>query len=280
MYRKSIYANAGVTSPPHDWDEQLRAAKAVTIRKNGKLLQAGYPPWPTDAGGQDQIVIGLIRQAGGHMEVEKRAAFNSPEGKLALEFLVEILKTVYPDNVFSFPTAVVPDFVTGRVPEVWGSAGPVAEMKQYAPTQVKDIGIMGVLAGRGPKAKEVGLTFVGPFLIAAQSKVPEQSWEVVEYLTSGEAGPAWIQTLGALPASRAVARAPYWSKDPIMSQLFAITDKYGKAVPFLPNAGEMHAIMGHEVSNVIYGTSTIPEALRSAEEKWNQILAKFYAKHP
>ena len=48
--------------------------------------------------------MALLYQAGGDMLTEdsSKAAFNSEEGLISMEFSLEILDAIYPDQVFQF----------------------------------------------------------------------------------------------------------------------------------------------------------------------------------
>jgi multiple sugar transport system substrate-binding protein len=277
-YRQSILEEAGVTSVPKTWDEQLEAAVHATEREGDQLIRAGYPPLPTGYAAQNQWFINLVYQAGGDMLTEDnaRAAFNSEEGKIAMEFSLEILDTIFPDHVFQLPEAALPDFVSGRVPVGYGS-GPIRQMREHAPDEMSDIWFAGAIEGRGANATPSAVAFAGSKWIWHKSQNPAQGWKLIEFLNSPEYGIKWQEPYGSLPASKAILNAGYWAENEIDIQFAEEADKYGKSMIFMPEPGRMHETMGSEVAKVMFHEQTVQEGLDAAEKAWNEILMKYYS---
>ena len=278
FYRKSHFQEAGVTEVPGTWDEQFEAAVKATMREGDVLIQAGYPPFPGGGPPGNQWFMALLYQAGGDMLTEDsaQAAFNSEEGLISMEFSLEILDAIYPDQVFQLPEAPVPDFVSGRVPVGYGS-GTVRNMRRHAPDQLDDVWFAGAIAGRGPKATKAAWAGPGAKFIWHDSDHPDQSWKLVEFLNSPEYGVRWLEPYGQLPASKAVIDAGFWSENPLDIAMAEEADLHGRSMVFMPEPGRMHAAMGREVAKVMFHEQTPQEGLDAAEKAWNEILSKYYS---
>jgi multiple sugar transport system substrate-binding protein len=276
-YRRSILEEAGVTAVPTTWDEQLDAATKITKREGDQLIHAGYPPVPAGGAGGNQWFMNLLYQAGGDMVTpdNTKAAFNSAEGLLAMEFSLEVLDFVYPDHNFMLPEAAVPDFVSGRVPVGYG-IGPIRQMAENAPDEMSDIWFAGAVKGRGPKAVQAAWTGVGAKFISRDSENPDQGWKLIEFLNSAEYGTKWLEALNTFPTSTAVIKAGVWSEEPLWLELAEAADKFGRPMVFMPEPGKMHEAMGRETARVMHHEVTPEEGLAAAEKEWNEVLAKYY----
>ncbi len=277
FYRKSHFEEAGVTEAPGTWDEQLEAAVKATKREGDVLIQAGYPPFPGGGPPGNQWFMSLLYQAGGDMlsPDNARAAFNTAEGLISMEFSLEILDAIYPDQVFQLPEAAVPHFVSGKVPVGFGS-GTVRLMRTHAPDQLDDIWFAGAIEGRGPKATKAAWAGPGAKYIWHNSEHPDQSWKLIEFLNSPEYGVRWLEPYGQLPASKAVLNAGFWSENPLDIAMAEEADAYGRSMVFMPEPGKMHADMGREVAKVMFHEQTPQEGLDAAEKAWNETLSKYY----
>ncbi len=160
--------------------------------------------------------MSLVYQAGGDMLTPDngRAAFNNAEGLISMEFSLEILDAIYPDQVFQLPAAAVPHFVSGKVPVGFGSST-VRNMRTHAPDQLDDIWFAGAIQAAAPRPRRL----LGPALEPSSSgtirSIPDQSWKLIEFLNSPEYGVRWLEPYGQLPASKAVLNAGVWAENPL-----------------------------------------------------------------
>ena len=104
VYRKDIFEEVGQINIPPIYLEMLEtSAEKLNKIENGRLIRAGFDPsersnWNT------QLYMEFLWQNGGEAlnETETEAAFNSPEGVEALEFLANIKQMVLPPEFIRY----------------------------------------------------------------------------------------------------------------------------------------------------------------------------------
>lgn len=122
MYRKDLFESAGYDRPPKDWDELVEFAKKLTVDKDGdgNIDQWGYGYSAAPSGETVLETFGsFLNMAGGKLWNEDgTAAFNSPEGEAALQFMVDLVHThkVAPPGVISYREGPLDDLlISGAV---------------------------------------------------------------------------------------------------------------------------------------------------------------------
>lgn len=119
MYRKDLFESAGLDGPPKDWDELVEFAKKLTVDKDGdgNIDQWGYA-YSADPSGETVLETfgSFLNMAGGKMWNEDgSAAFNSPEGEAALQFMADLVHKhkVTPPGVITYREGPLDDLLIG-----------------------------------------------------------------------------------------------------------------------------------------------------------------------
>jgi multiple sugar transport system substrate-binding protein len=122
MYRQDLFESAGLSGPPKDWDELVEFAKKLTVDKDGdgNIDQWGYAFSASPTGETILETFGsFLNMAGGKLwNDDGTAAFNSPEGEAALQFMTDLVHThkVAPPGVIDYREGPLDDLlISGAV---------------------------------------------------------------------------------------------------------------------------------------------------------------------
>jgi multiple sugar transport system substrate-binding protein len=134
IYRKDIFADAGLTGPPKNFAEMRAQAKQLTVRDgSGKLTRAGLDILSNDL---RQTYETLLWANGGDLFTADLSApaFNSGAGVGALQFMVDVIRTDKSEDFgFTTPGAVSIPLLDGRAAMMLGHNNFWLNIKQSAP---------------------------------------------------------------------------------------------------------------------------------------------------
>jgi ABC-type glycerol-3-phosphate transport system substrate-binding protein len=202
LYNKKLFAAAGVPFPKNDWtwDDFLNAAVKTTDKAKGI---AGFAPMgKTGEGGWG--FSDFIYQAGGEVEVirdgKAYSAFDSSEAVTAAQF-VKDLKWKYDvipakwDNGWG---DVFNIFGAGQAAMVfdgdWGRAVAINNLKM----DPKDVGIVPMPKGKGPKGRQAGVLGGTYWIInagtAKTKEVRDAAWKWIDFERYDESGLKDVQS--------------------------------------------------------------------------------------
>ncbi|MBD3308204.1 extracellular solute-binding protein [candidate division KSB3 bacterium] len=118
MYRQDLAEDAGYSEPPKDWDELVDLAKKLTVDTDGdgNIDQWGYAYSASPTGETILETFGsFLNMAGGKLwNDDGTAAFNSPEGEAALQFMVDLVHKhkVTPPGVITYREGQMSDMIS------------------------------------------------------------------------------------------------------------------------------------------------------------------------
>lgn len=271
MYNKTLFEQAGLDpeDPPTTWEELMADAKAI-LAKTGK---PGYDLY-TQAGDNGEGLTWNFQvnlwQAGGEFLTEDNsaAAFNTPEGKKALQFWVDLI-----DSGVS-PYAKWGEFEKGQggsaqegswMVGIWAADPPFEFGTAKAPypsdgTPATNLGGEQAMVFDNSDAKaKAAADFLAWFLEPAQ-------------VTS------WSEKTGMLPVLDSVASG---------SDYLGWVDKTEPRLrPFVEQMADAHArpntplypkisfAFAQEIEKALAGESSVDDALAAAEKAVNDVIAK------
>jgi multiple sugar transport system substrate-binding protein len=263
FYNKDIFKAAGIPEPTNDWtwDQFMDIAKKLT-----KGDQYGYVFPATYAGRGYQDYLSWLYSAGGQMisDDQTKAAFNSPEGKASLQFIVDMFnnKVVPPSGQY--------DDVTQEDLFMRGKAG-MAMMRALAISQIrKDYPNLNYGLVLPPKGAAGQFTFAdwGYYAVAERSQHKEEAWTWVKYITSKEVATKYLTAVGLFPARNDTTM---FADDPEY-KLFMDYTPHSKGIPINPHIAEVFQVMWSESEKAILGQETVDEAMSIAEKNVNDAL--------
>jgi multiple sugar transport system substrate-binding protein len=272
----SLLKAAGLEVPQEwNWDTLLQYAQAMTDEAAG-VYGFGLIGSATDPGTEWNYWPFLLQNGGKIIDPEtNRAAFNSPEGVEALQFVVDLIhkyKVSPPGTESNGVNEVIDLFVSGKI-AMWAN-GPwyIGIMKTTYPDVEVTVAPM-------PKEVTQGSIAGGTaFCISSQTKHPDEAWRFVEYMTSDENLTRWAVKFQHVPPNVAAFSDPFF-QDPNMAAAVEQSKSPDTiAANHYPETDQLNQIMRNYLQAAYLQQMTPQEALDAAAAEWDDILAKYDAK--
>lgn len=268
LYNTELFEAAGLdpATPPTTWDE-LRTMSATCADESAGV--SGMEVFTEPGEGLTWQYQVYLWQAGGEFlsEDNTKAAFNSPEGAQALQYLVDLLHT-------DGSAAVAP----------WGQFG------QGNACMVMDGSWMvGIWAPDPPFAFETATmpypTSGGPatnmggemaFLFTSDEAKQQAAFDFLSWLSSTDVQIGWDMETGFMPIRKSVAESSSYLDFIATSEPrylpYVENQKYAHNRPPIPQYPEVSDVFSRELEKALLGAATVEEALAAAETAVNGIL--------
>ena len=196
-----------------------------------------------------------------------KSVMGSPQNIEALQFYLSLKPYSLLDRQEMHEQA----FIKGRLGVVISGPWLIRKLAQEAPKLVYSVQLMPQPArDKGTHASFAGAEVLGIF---RGSKKKDAALELARFLVKPEnTMPVYIATGNAFPAAVSVGTDPYFDRYP---QDARFLDQLKTAVgpPLHPKWVQIEEIVNGELEEAIYGKKTAEEALRSADQRIDAVLA-------
>ncbi len=278
-YNKTLFGQAGVTPPsatqPLSYDELLRLAKKVTVRKHGKIQVYGLDPewgWFTQA-----HILNLLAQEGKTLwnADYTEASFTSPEVRKILQWYVDWAQArVGPSPLDPDPQWTGALWQANRLAMTTYGYWFEGFLIQNNPAQLKSAGFApGPLWG--PKRVSADMIDTGAY-IAAASKNQDAAWAFFEYYMAGK--PAYDRAVsgwGFSPLKSLMPLMPHATSEEQEFLTVAQNDvRYDTTLHFSPYISDaaMETAIQKYINPVMLGQAQLDSALQQLEAAVNKQL--------
>jgi multiple sugar transport system substrate-binding protein len=271
FYRKDVLAAAGFNRPPQTWEELESYAKKLVKRDaNGNLERVGFwiptgHPYKTP-----QVWLAFLWNAGGEVLTPdgKKAAFNSPEGVKATEFMARLLR----DDKIDAPGSIKvdnTDYAQGRAAMLISNIVTRGLMKN-TPELRPNVGI-----ALPPAAKQQYVEIAGEMLgIARGTKYMAQAQKLASFIGLNPAiMTKYVAIDDTMPALKSVADSDFAKNNPWIPSYLALAD-HGRPLPSHPRWVEISNAITQALDQVFVQGRPAKEALDEAAATVNGILAR------
>ncbi len=253
---------AGVDTPPADWDE-LAAATAAVYDATGEF---GYA-W--DAKGVQAFrYFGyfLWNNGGDFFDADGMAAFNSPEGVEALEFLVGLSDTdAVPDPTGTATEEIQPLFTAERL-GLWIDGNFfVAQIADSSPDL--DYSVVAVPVNDGADPVTWGVTDT---LVISKDAPADLAKLFIDHIYQTDARTEFDTNEGLLPVLQSQASDEAFADD--NSQAWIEMLSTARFDPLHPNYSQMQELLKNEIQAAVKGSKTAQEALDDAAADFNELV--------
>lgn len=273
VYRKDLFEKAGLPYPPRTWEEWAESGRKLTLRNDrGAITRAGIN---LSSGVNWTTFIQLLWQNGGSILTPdgREAAFNSPEGVRALEYLVSLYNKyeVSPKSGIPSQAVGVPLFASGQAAMEINNQFAIKGVVKYAKDfTVKDVGVAVPPYSKNPT---VGV-WTDWLAISSGSRKKDLAWELIKFLTRPDNLIAYNETQYFLPPIRSAKDSDYVRNTPFMPEYLDLMTRYGRSLPPIPEWFEIRAGIKTAIDSAVYGNKTPKQALDDFAAQVNTLIAQ------
>jgi len=271
MYNRALFEEAGLDpdQPPTTWEELMETGRTI-VEKTGK---PGYDLY-TEAGDNGEGLTWNFQvnlwQAGGEFLTEDNsaAAFNTPEGKKALQFWVDLI-----DAGIS-PYATWGEFEKGQggsaqegswMVGIWAADPPFDFDVAKAP-----------YPSDGQPATNLGGEQAMVF--DSSDATTKAAADFLAWFLEPEQVTSWSETTGMLPVTTSVATSTDYvdwvqSTEPrLLPFVEQLADAHAR--PNTPLYPKISLAFAQQIETALAGQASVDEALANAEKAVNDVIAK------
>ena len=279
IYDADAFTEVGLDpeNPPQTWEEIYAAAEKLTVKDGNAIVRSGLM-LPTHPIGGQQAFANLLLGAGGSQLSKDgtTAAMNSPEGELALNYLVDMFAGTNPvtgnlgENFMDSAPAQQP-VVTGDAAIQLTVAPRATDIMAVDPE--RDFRIMPV-----PRfdSTETGYALGGAgagLMISSDSPNKDLAWKFIEYMIEPEVSEQYTSGIGAVPTRLSAMDSEYAQSSPVVQAWLEALPQFTPN-PNVPGWVQARDTMAGYIEQALHGQLTTKEALSQMETAVDDTLAK------
>ncbi len=259
FYNKTLFAKAGIKSPPKNWAQLAADAKILTDPK-AHIYGIGIDPAEAYWGE-------FVLQAGGQI-------FNAGKRRMELNTKAALRGFAYYVNLYRKGWAAEPSqvgaswsgqsFGIGRVAMTIEGGWLIGSLAQDWPKIKYGIAAL----PKGPVNRDTFSYPVG-WAISKTCKHPQAAWDLINYMT-GRGQPAWVAGTDALPTRPSVTHIAYFTQHAVWTPLVRSLP-VAKAWTF-PNGFDQFAntTLNNQTLLAVQGQESPAQALRNLQRSGQQ----------
>ena len=258
FYNPELFARAGITRPPTNWQELEDYARRLTVDEDGDGVTDVYGLGTIDS---VEFVLPFIWQNGGELVAADGGI--DVDNQRAVE-AIRFLKRLRDDGLAVVPTDVgaswnMEAYGRGRVAMTISGLWAVNFMATtFADTPYE------IAAIPGGERREA-ISYVVGYVIPANTSRPDEAWQLLRYLTSREGQREWAELELGLPPRRSVVDASGLMRDP-QRAVFVETAAYARTWQLGPNQRLMDELQT-AMQAIFLTDEPIQDALRRADQR-------------
>jgi multiple sugar transport system substrate-binding protein len=265
-YNKTLFKQAGLTSPPENWDDLRNAAQAIHSLGTDTY---GFSIQGKDAETSTYFYYFLWGNGGDILSKDgTRPTFNGPEGQEALQFLKGMIDDglTQPNPTASVRKDMETAFVEGKLGMV--ITGPWLATRLAAEAPTLDYGLSSIPYQTTPTT----LAAQDTLILFKQADNKEAAWKFVEFLYADKYRLQYDLGDGVLPEKISVAQNKQITENPAFS-FFMEKLPTGKFEPLNVKSADITAVVAQALQSAYRNEMSITEALNMAAAKVSQLLS-------
>lgn len=266
--RTDMMKEAGFETPPTSWDEWREMLGAIKKNVGPKRYSVLLPTNEYD----QLMILGLQQPAELLRDNGRFGNFRSDDFKRALSFYDEMFENEWAPRVTNTQISNVWDeFANGYYAFYWSGPWNIAEFKSRMPARLADQWTTAPVPGPGgPGMSNAGGSSL---VIFRSSKLKEQSWKFIEYLSSVDTQRRFYQLTGDIPPRVTTWDAPELVESKYARAFRAQLERV-RSPPRVPEWERICQEMRMAAERVVLRASTVEQAQVALDRKTDEILEK------
>jgi len=280
-YNKEYFNTAGIPYPPATWDDLILAAEKLTKKnQSGQIERAGITLGTVENINRPTDILSLLMlQNGTEMVNENKDSVNFDNsvrredsfyypGQDALRFYTDFAnpsKITYTWNR-QMPYSI-DAFTEGKAAMMINYSHHIATIKSKAPYLNFAVSPMPQLKERN---FDVNYANYWAFAVSERTKLPEEAWKFLIYLTNKENSQKYLENIKKPTARRDLVD---WQKEDLEFGVFAKQSLTAKSWYQVDN-NKVETILANAITSVNLGSSSISKALETAASQINLLMKK------
>lgn len=258
FYNEEMLEEAGI-DPPTSWEELTAAVEALS---EGSRYGLAISAVQSEEGAFQWLPF--LWQAGADLD-----NLASPGGEAALELVVDYVDRGWmSQGILGWDQAAAKDeFVQGQAAMMINGPWQIPAIEEEAPDLPWNVTPL-------PEGDEPASILGGENLaIVATSENVDAAWDLLTWTQEADGLRDYLVTAGKLPSREDMADDPEWSDDPVLA---AFTEQLRVARPraYGPHYPEMSNAVQIAIQAAVSGDSSVPEALATAQEQIDDLMAQ------
>jgi putative chitobiose transport system substrate-binding protein len=271
IYNSDLLKKAGLSKPPSTYAELATAAKAIK-EKTGKYAFF-MTAVPEDSG---ELLESFVQMGVKLIDAQGRAAFNSPEGKAAFQYWVDLYKQnlIPPEIVTEGHQKAVDLYQSGQTAILSSSPEFLKKISTNAPDIAKVSMAAPQITGQANKKNVAVMNLVIP----KDTDQPDAAVKFALFVTDPKNQLAFAKEANVLPSTLTTLKDPYFSQvadsaSAIEKARVVSASQMKDAevlIPTLKDIKALQKILYQNLQVAMLGQQPVDEALVEAEKTWNQ----------
>ena len=275
IYNQETLKAAGVEAPPKNYEELANIAQKIKEKTGKSAFFVTFVP-----GDSGEVLESLVQMGVRLVDDQGKAAFNSPEGKAAFQYWVDLYqKGLLPPEVLTQGHRHAIDlYQSGETAILASSAEFFKNIANNAPSIAKVSAAAPQITGKTGKRKVAVMNLVIP----KDSDKPEQAVKFALFIANTENQLAFAKTANVLPST--VAAVQQFSQSlgqkqnptPVEQALKISADQLPTAevlVPALKNLSQLQKLIYENLQAAMLKQKTVEQAVQDAANAWNQLAS-------
>ncbi len=286
FYNLDAFEEVGLdpTSPPETWDEMINAAEDLTIKDGDAIQRLGYEFYHGLPGSND-FKQALVSNHGSFMSDDGRTVeFNSPEGMEAMQWLLEMMETVYGSvdayqewGAVQGSEDISNPFIAETLAAQFAGVWEIFYIQEGNPDLRYRVDQLPHSNDGESHASAEGSWSYG---IPVGAPHPDDSWQLVEWLTHEPSAAGWfMQEQGRPSPLKAVNEDEvYYEKFPNTWDNILEMVESAVRIPLTPATAEIESnVISQMMEEVAYGQTEPEEGLQWASDEAQALLDEAWA---
>ncbi|HNT26014.1 MAG TPA: sugar ABC transporter substrate-binding protein [Anaerolineales bacterium] len=264
-YNQDLFDQAGLPYPAAGWtwDDFLKAAQVLTLDSNGDGVMEQF-----GLGTEASLfrLAPFVWQNGAEIvddpAAPTRLAIETPEALEAVNFFVDLSVKYH-----VVPNAEEEASQTSEDRFINGTLAMFLNSRRGVPTYRESANFNWDVAGLPQGKEQASILHSDAYCMTSPTEDKDAAWVFIEYANSVEGQTIISGTGRTVPSLISVAESPAFldpNTRPASNQVFLDAIPYLRAVPILPNWGDIEEISGEEIERAFYGQASVNDAVIAA----------------